>query len=54
MLGADVIEIQETKLGVGLVKGLNFLSRYHDVRWVEATGTKGGLALLITRNWPIE
>eukprot|EP00249_Psilotum_nudum_P029555 c40534_g1_i1 orf=41-322(+) len=54
VLGANVIAIQETKLGVGLVKGLNSLSRHHDVRWVEAIGSKGGLALLIVRNWLID
>eukprot|EP00249_Psilotum_nudum_P036516 c7792_g1_i1 orf=10-270(+) len=48
-LGADVIAIQETKLGMGLAKGLTFLSRYHDIRWVEAMGTKGGLAMLVNK-----
>eukprot|EP00249_Psilotum_nudum_P001033 c13298_g2_i1 orf=3-287(+) len=37
-----------------MAKGLNFLSRHHEVHWMEAVGTRGGLALLITNKWPIE
>eukprot|EP00249_Psilotum_nudum_P000365 c11698_g1_i1 orf=202-429(+) len=46
-LKADVIAIQETKLGARLAKGLSFLSRNHEVRWVEADDSKGGLAILV-------
>eukprot|EP00249_Psilotum_nudum_P028434 c37529_g1_i1 orf=41-211(+) len=30
-LGVDVLDIQETKLSAGVAKGLNFLSRNHEV-----------------------
>eukprot|EP00249_Psilotum_nudum_P030715 c43656_g1_i1 orf=141-299(+) len=41
-------------LGTIVAKCLGFLSRNHEVKWMEVDGMRGGLAILLNKNWGIE